>query len=76
MLPSDMRKKRTGKERLAGQVAMHWYNRGYRGRTLHQKIEESLAKGKSLIEPGLVDLETWADEREHQVLDGKRALLQ
>tara|TARA_R100000458_G_scaffold17243_1_gene14923 strand:- start:3318 stop:3503 length:186 start_codon:yes stop_codon:yes gene_type:complete len=46
MLPSDMRKKRTGKERLAGQVAMHWYNRGYRGRTLHQKIEESLAKGK------------------------------
>jgi len=46
MLPSDMRKKRTGKERLAGQVAMHWYNRGYRGRTLHQKIEESLVKGK------------------------------
>tara|TARA_Y100001934_G_C11883915_1_gene554467 strand:+ start:214 stop:399 length:186 start_codon:yes stop_codon:yes gene_type:complete len=46
MLPSDMRKKRTEKERLAGQVAMHWYNRGYRGRTLHQKIEESLAKGK------------------------------
>jgi len=46
MLPSDMRKKRTGKERLAGQVAMHWYNRGFRGRTLHQKIEESLAKGK------------------------------
>jgi hypothetical protein len=41
-----MKEKKTGRERLAGQVAMHWYNRGFRGRTLHQKIEESLAKGK------------------------------
>jgi hypothetical protein len=46
MFLKTMKEKKTGRERLAGQVAMHWYNRGFRGRTLHQKIEETLAKGK------------------------------